>query len=95
MSTPKHTRNRNAKTRPWWLQAGYASESAGRAALKASVDDSASYCAAEPWFPRADVPGYMVTLDGRLAREVKVRKNKNGTRFARVSVKGKQRTIKV
>lgn len=46
------------------------------------------------WTPVEGVPGYWIS-NGRLAREVKVRTNKNGTRWARVSIKGKQRVIKV
>lgn len=48
------------------------------------------------WEPLADFPGYLVSRDGtQLAREIKVRTNKNGTRFARVSIKGKQYVVKV
>jgi hypothetical protein len=43
----------------------------------------------------AGVPGYWISSTGRLAREVKVRTNKNGTRYARVSVKGVQKTIRL
>lgn len=71
--------------------AGYASEAAGKAALKECAENPA----AEPWFNRADLPGYLVSLDGRLAREIKVRTNKNGTRFARVMRGGKQTVIRL
>ena len=47
------------------------------------------------WEPLEAVPGYLISADGRIAREIKVRTNKNGTRFARVSIKGKQHVIRV
>ena len=47
------------------------------------------------WEPLEAVPGYLISTDGRLAREVKVRTNKNGTRYARVSLKGVQKTIRL
>ncbi len=47
------------------------------------------------WKPVEGFPGYLISTDGRLARLVKVRANKNGTRFARVSVRGSQRTIRL
>jgi hypothetical protein len=52
--------------------------------------------ASEAWHPVRCLPGYVVHhTDGRIAREIKVRTNKNGTRFARVSIKGKQYVVKV
>lgn len=47
------------------------------------------------WKPLEAVPGYWISTDGRLCREVKVRTNKNGTRYARVSLKGVQKTIRL
>ena len=48
------------------------------------------------WEPLADFPGYLVSRDGtQLAREIKVRTNKNGTRWARVSIRGKQHVVKL
>lgn len=51
--------------------------------------------AAHAWRQVPGLPGYLVSQDGRLAREVKVRTNKNGTRFARVSIKGVQRVVRL
>jgi hypothetical protein len=47
------------------------------------------------WEPLEAVPGYIVSSDGRVAREIKVRTNKNGTRFARVMRGGRQTVIRV
>jgi len=47
------------------------------------------------WWPLDGVPGYLISPDGRIAREIKVRTNKNGTQWARVSIKGKQHVIRV
>lgn len=47
------------------------------------------------WEPLEGFPGYVATADGRLAREIKVRTNKNGTRFARVMRRGKQTVIRL
>ena len=48
------------------------------------------------WEPLADFPGYLVSRDGtQLAREIKVRTNKNGTRWARVMRRGKQTVIRL
>ena len=47
------------------------------------------------WTPLEAVPGYLISTDGRIAREIKVRTNKNGTRWARVSIKGRQHVIRV
>ena len=48
------------------------------------------------WEPLADFPGYVVSYDGtQLAREIKVRTNKNGTRYARVMKRGKQTVIRL
>lgn len=47
------------------------------------------------WMPLKAVPGYWISTDGRICREIKVRTNKNGTRWARVSIKGKQHVIRV
>lgn len=47
------------------------------------------------WEPLEAVPGYLRSTDGRIAREIKVRTNKNGTRFARVSIKGRQHVVRV
>ena len=44
------------------------------------------------------LPVGIIALGGtgcRIAREIKVRTNKNGTRWARVSIKGKQHVIRV
>lgn len=52
--------------------------------------------ASEAWHRIKCLPGYLVHhADGRLCREVKVRTNKNGTRFARVSVKGRQIVVRL
>lgn len=47
------------------------------------------------WEPVEGFPGYVATADGRLAREIKVRTNKNGTRFARVMRGGRQTVIRL
>jgi len=47
------------------------------------------------WVAMDGLPGYVRSADGRIAREIKVRTNKNGTRWARVSIKGKQHVIRV
>lgn len=47
------------------------------------------------WKPVEGFPGYVATADGRLAREIKVRTNKNGTRFARVMRGGRQTVIRL
>lgn len=47
------------------------------------------------WEPVAGLPGYVATADGRLAREIKVRTNKDGTRWARVMRRGKQTVIRL
>ena len=47
------------------------------------------------WEPVAGFPGYVATADGRIAREIKVRTNKNGTRFARVMRGGRQTVIRL
>lgn len=52
--------------------------------------------ASESWHAVKGLPGYVIHhTDGRIAREIKVRTNKNGTRWARVSIKGKQHVIRV
>lgn len=48
-----------------------------------------------PWKRVMCLPGYVLSADGRLAREIKVRTNKNGTRWARVSIKGKQYVVSI
>ena len=47
------------------------------------------------WKPLEAVPGYWISTDGHVCREIKVRTNKNGTRWARVSIKGRQHVIRV
>ena len=47
------------------------------------------------WEPLEGFPGYLATADGRIAREIKVRTNKNGTRFARVMRGGRQTVIRL
>jgi len=47
------------------------------------------------WVPVAGLPGYVRSADGRLAREIKVRTNKNGTRWAGVMRGGKQTVIRL
>ena len=47
----------------------------------------------ELWKPLEAFPGYLISADGRVARQVKVRTNKNGTRYVRVSIKGVQSVI--
>ena len=48
------------------------------------------------WEPLADFPGYLVSRDGtQLAREIKVRTNKDGSRWARVMRRGKQTIIRI
>jgi len=52
--------------------------------------------ASEAWHAVKGLPGYVIHhTDGRIAREIKVRTNKNGTQWARVSIKGKQHVIRV
>jgi len=46
------------------------------------------------WTPLEGVPGYWV-CGGRICREIKVRTNKNGTQWARVSIRGKQHVVRV
>jgi hypothetical protein len=49
----------------------------------------------EAWAPAKGAPGYLISADGqRLARLVAVRSNKDGSRYARVSVKGRQQVIR-
>lgn len=52
--------------------------------------------ASEPWHAIKGLPGYVLHhTDGRLAREIKVRTNKDGTQWARVMRKGKQTVIRL
>lgn len=48
-----------------------------------------------PWRRVMCLPGYVLSADGRLAREIKVRTNKNGTRWARVMRGGRQTVIRL
>lgn len=47
------------------------------------------------WKPVEGFPGYVATADGRIAREIRVRTNKNGTRWARVMRGGRQTVIRL
>lgn len=47
------------------------------------------------WEPLEAFPGYLISTDGRVAREIRVRTNKNGTRWARVMRRGKQTVIRL
>lgn len=47
------------------------------------------------WVAVDGFPGYVRSADGRLAREIKVRTNKNGTRWARVMRGGRQTVIRL
>ena len=47
------------------------------------------------WVAVDGFPGYVRSADGRLAREIRVRTNKNGTRWARVMRGGRQTVIRL
>ena len=67
-----------------------------RAPAKARTILANDLMASEAWHAVKGLPGYVIHhADGRIAREIKVRTNKNGTRWARVSIKGKQHVIRV